>query len=200
MEIIYKKINELIPYDKNAKKHDAEQIKRIALSLDRYGWKQPVVIDANNVIIVGHGRVLGAKKSEKWKNKPVPCVVADDLTEEEIREYRLADNKLNESDWDIELLDVELADIEFDMSEFGFENEEIEDEDYSTDFSLKDGDREPTITMSITFSDDEAEAVNRAIAEMKGTKKFKDYDNPLNKNGNGNALFLVVDEWLAQRI
>ena len=121
MDIIYKNIKELIPYEKNAKKHDAEQIKRIALSLDRYGWKQPVVIDKDNVIVVGHGRVLGAKKSAKWKNKPVPCVVADDLTEEEIREYRLADNKLNESDWDIEMLDVELADMEFNMSEFGFE-------------------------------------------------------------------------------
>ena len=128
MDIIYKNIKELIPYEKNAKKHDKQQIDRIALSLDRYGWKQPVVIDANNVIVVGHGRVLCAKKSQKWKNKPVPCVVADDLTEEEIREYRLADNKLNESDWDIELLDVELEDLTFDMSEFGFELPEDEKE------------------------------------------------------------------------
>ncbi len=128
MDIIYKSIKELIPYEKNAKKHDAEQIKRIALSLDRYGWKQPVVIDKDNVIVVGHGRLLGAKKSQKWKNKPVPCVVTDDLTEEEIKEYRLADNKLNESGWDIELLDVELEDIEFDMSEFGFELPEEEKE------------------------------------------------------------------------
>ena len=140
MDIIYKKISELIPYEKNAKKHDKQQIDRIALSLDRYGWKQPVVIDKDNVIIVGHGRVEGAKKSQKWKNKPVPCVVADDLTEEEIREYRLADNKLNESEWDIELLDVELQDIEFDMSEFGFgfHDEEEFDEDDLDDDCVKD--------------------------------------------------------------
>ena len=82
--------------------------------------------------------------------------------------------------------------------DFGVDTE-YEDEDYSDEFSLKDGDREPIQNMTFTFSDDEAEIIKEAISQMKETDKFKDYDNPLNQNRNGNALFLVVEEWLQQR-
>lgn len=125
-------IGKLIPYEKNAKLHDEKQIYQIANSLLRFGWKQPVVVDKDNVIIVGHGRVEGAKIARKQNPEfdKAPCVIADDLSEEEIKAYRLADNKLNESPWDIDLLNEELAGIdELDMSEFGFDISELfEDE------------------------------------------------------------------------
>lgn len=118
MEVKNIPLGDLIPYEKNAKKHPAEQIEHIANSLKQFGWKQPLVIDKNNVVIVGHGRLLGAKKLGL---ETAPCIIADDLTDDEIKAYRLADNKLNESEWDLDLLDFELGEIELDMSEFGFD-------------------------------------------------------------------------------
>ena len=189
------KVNDVIPYEKNAKKHPDEQVEWIANSIKEFGWQQPLVLDKDNVVVIGHGRLLAAKK---LGIDEVPCVYADDLSDEQIRALRLADNKTNESDWDLDLLDIELDDIfNIDMSEFGFVLEK--DENYGTDFSLPEGDKSPVQNMTFTFSDDEAEAVKNAIAEMKKSKLFEQYDNPLNENGNGKALYLVVSEWQAQK-
>lgn len=191
-------VKDLIPYEKNTKKHDDVQINNVAESIKQYGFVQPIVIDKNNVVVIGHCRLLAAKK---LKMTEVPCICVDDLTEEQVRKLRIIDNKSNESDWDFDFLNEELLDLDF--SDFNFDfgiDTEYEDEDYSDEFSLKDGDREPIQNMTFTFSDDEAEIIKEAISEMKKLDKFKDYDNPLNQNGNGNALFLVVEEWLQQRI
>ena len=191
-------VKDLIPYEKNTKKHDDVQINNVAESIKQYGFVQPIVIDKNNVVVIGHCRLLAAKK---LKMQEVPCVCVEDLTEEQVKALRIVDNKSNESPWDFDFLADELADL--DLSDFDFDfgiDTEYEDEDYSDEFSLKDGDREPIQNMTFTFSDDEAEIIKEAISEMKKTDKFKDYDNPLNQNGNGNALFLVVEEWLQQRI
>ena len=130
MKIIEKNISEIKEYSKNAKKHPSDQVKQIANSLKRFGWKQPLVIDSNNVLVVGHGRLLGAKEAGI---QTAPCVIADDLTEAEIKAYRLADNKLNESEWDLELLDIELEELDelsdIDMSDFGFEILDEQDSD-----------------------------------------------------------------------
>lgn len=118
MEIIELDIKDLKPYANNAKKHPEAQVEHIANSLREFGWKQPVVVDSFNVIIAGHGRVLAAKKLG-W-NK-VPCIYADDLTDDQIKAFRLADNKTAESDWDFDLLMPELDSIDLDMSLFGFD-------------------------------------------------------------------------------
>lgn len=113
------------PYERNAKKHPAEQVEHIANSIREFGFKQPLVIDKDNVLVIGHGRLLAAQKIGM---DTVPCVRADDLTEEQIKALRLADNKTNESDWDTGLLDVELDDItDIDMGLFGFESSEKEE-------------------------------------------------------------------------
>ena len=124
-------IGKLIAYDKNAKIHSDKQNREIANSLLRFGWKQPLVVDRNNVLIVGHGRLEGAKIASLTDSRflTAPCIIADDLTDEEIKAYRLADNKLNESPWDFDLLSDELSDITaIDMSEFGFDMSAFEEE------------------------------------------------------------------------
>ena len=118
MEIQYMSVDALIPYERNAKRHPDEQVEHIANSIRQFGFKQPIVIDRDNVVVIGHGRLLAAKKLGM---ETVPCIMADDLTEEQIRALRLADNKTNESAWDFEALDIELDSIDIDMSQFGFE-------------------------------------------------------------------------------
>lgn len=119
MNIINKPIEEIIPYTNNPRKNK-EAVDKVAASIKEFGFQQPIVVDKDNVIIVGHTRLLAARK---LKLKTVPVKVAEDLTEEQARAYRLADNKTNEfSLWDDDLLLPELDSIEdIDMSLFGFD-------------------------------------------------------------------------------
>ena len=119
MEVKQIPIDQIKPYERNAKRHPEEQVQQIANSLKEFGWQQPIVLDENNVIIIGHGRFLAA---QKLGMQVVPAVYAEGLSKKQIKALRLADNKVNESGWDFNLLDEELQDLlDFDMSEFGFE-------------------------------------------------------------------------------
>lgn len=122
IEIISKALSELIPYEKNPRKISDEAINAVAESIQEFGFKNPILIDKNNVIIAGHTRRLA---SLKLGLERVPCVVVDDLTPQQIKALRLADNKTNElADWDIGELDLELADLlDMDMERFGFDIE-----------------------------------------------------------------------------
>lgn len=129
LEIIYKPIKQLKPYKKNAKKHPKEQVEKIANSIKEFGFTQPVIVDKDNCVVAGHGRILGAKKAGL---KEVPTVALESLTEEQIKAYRLVDNKLNESDWDSVLLDEELQELKevMKMDLFGFDlGEKLEEEE-----------------------------------------------------------------------
>lgn len=133
--IVYKSIKELKPYKKNAKKHPKEQVEQIANSIKEFGFTQPVLIDKNNCVVAGHGRILGAKKAGL---KEVPTLCLDDLTEEQIKAYRLADNKLNESDWDSGLLKESLDEImDLDMEMFGFSDSDILEETEDVEGEVK---------------------------------------------------------------
>ena len=122
MNIIEKRVKDLKPYEKNPRLND-DAVKYVAESIKEFGFKVPIVIDKDNNIVCGHTRWKACKK---LKIDTVPCVVADDLTEEQIRAYRLADNKVGEkAEWDLELLDTELAEIEtIDMTLLGFDDKE----------------------------------------------------------------------------
>lgn len=139
----YINVDDLIPYEKNAKKHPDEQISQIAESIRQFGFRQNLVIDKNNVVVIGHGRLLAARKLGM---KSVPCVCVDDLSDEQIKALRLADNRVAESEWDEDLLKLDLDDIsEIDMSDFGFETfddeqepePEVEDDDNGLRDSLQ---------------------------------------------------------------
>ena len=121
LKIIYLSPGELTPYPANAKKHPDEQVDHIANSIREFGFRQPIVVDADNVVVIGHGRLMAARKLGL---ESVPVVRADDLTDEQIKALRLADNKTNESEWDFAALEAELAELalDFDMSDFGFDD------------------------------------------------------------------------------
>ena len=139
MQIIQKKLADIVPYANNTKKHDETQIKNVAESIKKYGWVQPIVIDNDGTIVIGHCRALAA---EKLGMEEVPCVVVSDLTEEEINALRIVDNKTNESPWDFDLLSAELPEIDLSDFEFDFgigdekeETEIVEDEAPEVEFS-----------------------------------------------------------------
>ena len=115
-------IDNLKPYKNNAKKHPQEQVDNIAKSIKDYGWQQPIVADKDGVIIIGHGRWMAAKKLGIDK---VPVHYAVDLTKEQTKKLRLLDNKLNESEWDFDLLKIDMDGLDFsDMSlDWGIEEE-----------------------------------------------------------------------------
>lgn len=127
MEIRNISVKDLIPYERNTKKHDKTQINNVAESIKQYGFVQPIVIDKDNVVVIGHCRLLAAKQ---LKMKEVPCVCVDDLTEEQVKALRIVDNKSNESEWDFDILPDELA--ELDLSDFDFDFG-IEDEEEETE-------------------------------------------------------------------
>jgi len=125
MNIINLQVSDLIPYENNPRINEAA-VDAVANSIQEFGFKVPIVVDENNVIIAGHTRLLA---SQKLGLKEVPCIVANDLDEDKIKAFRLADNKVGElADWDFEKLQEELGQIETDMSLFDFELEELQEE------------------------------------------------------------------------
>lgn len=134
MQIQSMKIDEVKPYPNNPRNND-DGVEAVANSIKEFGWQQPIVVDKDNVIIVGHTRYKAAKK---LSIEEVPVVVASNLSDEQVRAYRLADNKTSElTDWDMSLLDDELGDIaDIDMSDFGFDldipedDEEVQEDDF----------------------------------------------------------------------
>lgn len=134
MEFVDKKLSEITPYKNNPRNND-EAVGPVAESIKEFGFKVPIVIDKNGEIVNGHTRYKAAKKLGL---ETVPVIVADDLSEEQIKAFRLADNKVGEiAAWDLDLLNEELNDIlDLDMSVFGFELEVYDEnqENLDTDF------------------------------------------------------------------
>jgi site-specific DNA-methyltransferase (adenine-specific) len=130
MEVKNVSVKDIVPYENNPRKN-ADAVQVVMNSIREFGIKQPLVIDENNVIVVGHTRFEAAKRLGYTE---VPCVVASDLTEDQINAYRIADNKTAEyASWDVELLNKELANIlSVDMEMFGFDlalDEEVKKKD-----------------------------------------------------------------------
>lgn len=140
MEIINININELKPYKNNPRKND-EAVEYVANSIKEFGFKVPIIVDRDYEIIAGHTRLKAAKQLGL---KEVPIIIADDLTEEQVKAFRLADNKVGEiATWDFELLNRELDHIlNIDMSELNFET--IEDVNLD-DFFVETEPKEPKI-------------------------------------------------------
>ena len=147
MDIVEMKITDIIPYENNPRRND-EAVDKVALSISSFGFKVPIIVDKNNVIVAGHTRL---KAAEKLGLTTVPTIRADDLTDDQIKAFRLADNKVSEfAEWDFEALEKELDSIEMDMNLFGFEDEsedeipEVVEDDFNeeppADTQIKVGD------------------------------------------------------------
>lgn len=133
MKIIDKKLSELTPYANNPRLNDGA-VDAVAASIKAFGFKVPLVVTADGVIVAGHTRL---KAAQKLGLKTVPCIIADALTPEQVKAFRLADNKVGElADWDIQKLEIELADLSkdhFDMTPFGFSFETPDEEEANGD-------------------------------------------------------------------
>lgn len=133
MEINMMNVEELIPYVNNPRDND-QAVDAVASSIKNFGFKVPIVIDSENEVIAGHTRLKAAKKLGMDQ---VPTIIADDLDENQVRAFRLADNRVGElADWDKEMLEVELLDIDgLDMEQFGFDELEtlLEDDEVVED-------------------------------------------------------------------
>ena len=132
-------VSDLKPYPGNAKRHDETQIKNVMQSIKEYGVVQPLVVDKNNVLIIGHCRLIAAKR---LKLQEVPVVRLDDLSEEEAQKLRLLDNKLNESEWDFDLLADQVPELDF--SDFDIDWGLPEDTEESAEIEEDEAPEPPT--------------------------------------------------------
>lgn len=193
MNIIERSLNEIHPYEKNPRKND-DAVKYVAESIKQFGFKVPIIIDADGVIVAGHTRYKAAKKLGL---KTVPCIVADDLTDEQIKAFRLADNKVAEkAEWDFNLLASELEDLfDFDMCAFGFDDDSVSGDEFGDAFSLPDGDKPEICTMSFQLHERQKELIEYAMTVVADDicETFG------NTNKNGNALYEVVRQWAERR-
>ena len=184
-------VDRLVPYAKNAKKHDDRQVAALAGSIREFGFTNPVLIDGQDGIIAGHGRVLGARKAGLSE---VPCIRLAHLTDAQRRAYILADNRLAETGggWDLEMLRLEIDDIDWGaLGEFKMEDLDLGEmlgqfDVQETDApDLKDGDRAPFRQATFTLHDEQWEEVEAALAKAK---KDGGGESAVNENSNGNAL------------
>jgi ParB-like chromosome segregation protein Spo0J len=196
-QIEYISTTALIPYARNSRTHSDEQVAQVAASIKEFGFTNPVLIDQDNGIIAGHGRVMAAMR---LKLDEVPCIRLSHLSETQKRAYIIADNKLAlNSGWDDELLALEIKDLQgmdFEIDILGFDDSEIDDilglaEDEDFEPELNSDDREPIRNMTFTVSDEQ----HAIIEEVLKLAKDFDPEDPMgiNENTNGNALWYVCE-------
>jgi len=187
MKTVLWDIDKLTPYARNPRKND-QAVDKVAASLKEFGWRQPIVVDAEGVIIAGHTRYKAARKLGMDK---VPVHVADNLTPAQIKAYRIADNKVGElAEWDMDLLALEIEDLKLDdypIDLTGFDGSELGEFDVSEVDApkLKDGDRAPFRQATFTLHDEQWEEVEAALAKAK---QDGGGESAVNENSNGNAL------------
>ena len=192
INIKYLQISKLKEYENNPR-HNENAVEAVAESIKQFGFKVPIIIDKDNIIVAGHTR---KKAAMKLGLKTVPCIVADDLTPEQLKAFRLADNKTAElAKWDFNALEKEIAELDIDMQQFGFDIEEINPDDFDEDFSLPDGGKNEICQMTFTLHNEQAELIKYAIDLVKDDI-FETFGN---ENKNGNALYEVVRQWAEQK-
>lgn len=123
-------VKDIKPYERNAKKHDERQVKNVMESIKAFGFAQPLVIDKYNVLIIGHCRLIAAKRLKMPK---VPCVRMENLSDDDVARLRLLDNKLNESEWDFDLLSEDVPTLDFSDFDIDWNLPELDEDGDSTD-------------------------------------------------------------------
>lgn len=207
MNIIEIPLSQLKPYSKNAKIHTKKQVETIAKSLQEFGWQQPIVVDRDNVIIAGHGRYEAAKL---LNFESAPVKYADELTEDQIKAYRLIDNRISEGEYNLSLEVAELHSIELDMSQFNFDIDKLEID--ITEHEIKHAEYKENTRHDVL------NIVNLEKGQFKGAGK---YDIPLlqpvtelppikewigfnyvlsDKDPEGKAVHFFIDDYQFERV
>lgn len=189
MEVKQIDLSDLIPYERNPRRND-KAVNAVAKSIEQFGFKVPIVIDAAHQIVAGHVRFKAAKMLGFDK---VPCVVASDLTPEQVKAFRLIENKTSElATWNYEKLGEELRELAGELaSEFNFElpkQNELPAMDFS---SMGRKERSEFESMTLVFSEEQKKFVDEALSSV--TTVGETFGNP---NKNGNALYAIVKEWV----
>lgn len=158
MEVKDMLISELVPYENNPRNNE-DAVAKVAASIKEFGFRVPIIVDNKNVIVAGHTRLKAAKKLGL---ESVPVIRADDLTEEQVKAFRLADNKTSEfAEWDFDALKEELDEIaDIDMSAFGFESLEEELDGISEREDLGDSEEKYQLVVDCDDEDDMQEKYN----------------------------------------
>lgn len=165
MNIITKNISDLKPYENNPKIHTDRQIEQIAKSIElTKGLRQPIVIDKNNVIVAGHGRYLAARKLGL---NEVPCELVDDLSDDEIKAYRLIDNRIAQGEFDLDLEMQEIGNIDIDLSDFDFSEVFNMDEIEEVNGYDVNNDNREYFTAAFTFPTAQKEQIMKYLRKHK---------------------------------
>lgn len=200
MQVEQIEVERLVPYARNARTHSDAQVAQIAASIREFGFCNPVLVDGQDGIIAGHGRVLAARQLGMAE---VPCVRLGHLSDTQRRAYIIADNRLALSaGWDDALLALELSALRIDGFELeltGFEPGEIDAlldgvEPLGSMPNLPDGKKSPFQQMTFTLHDDQAANVQSALDVAKSQGQF--VESP-NENSNGNALHRICEAYLS---
>jgi ParB-like chromosome segregation protein Spo0J len=191
MKIEIADINTIKPYENNPRKLSEKAIETVAMSLKEYGFRQPIVVDKDRIIVVGHTRF---RASKKLGFKEVPITIADNLTPSQINAYRIADNRTaQESEWDYKLLQEEfsnLVDEKFNLELTGFNEDELKkylsmEEDFEVDLpEINNEDKQPFQQITFTLHNEQYEIVQQALDYIKK----QNIDDSINDNKNGNAI------------
>ena len=185
MEITKRRLADIVPYAGNAKKHDKRQINNVAESIKQYGFVQPIVVDRDGVIVIGHCRALAAKKLGM---EEVPCVCVDDLTPEQVNALRLVDNKSNESDWDFDLLAEELPGLDLDGFDFDWDFQDADE----AELTNEERDQEFRERMERGELSDDDEEYQEFLKKFEAKKTTDDCYTPDN-------IYDAVSAWVLEK-
>lgn len=192
------KINEIKLNPNNPRLIKDDKFEKLVKSIKEFPEMldiRPIVVNSDMVILGGNMRFKACKEAGL---KEIPVIVADNLTEEQQREFLIKDNTSG-GEWDFEMLANEWDNNQ--LEEWGLDlvGFDINAEEYGEDFSLPDGDKSPFQQITFTLADEQAEQIKNAIADIKQTEEYKYAETMGNENSNGNALYLIVMQWAEQR-
>jgi hypothetical protein len=156
---------------------------------------RPIVVNKDMIILGGNMRYKACKEAGL---KKIPIIIAENLTEDQEREFLIKDNASG-GEWDFEMLANEWDNDDLEAWGLDVPGFDINAEDLGTDFSLPDGDKAPFQQMTFTLADEQAEQIKNAISDIKQTEEYKYAETMGNENSNGNALYLIVMQWAEQR-
>jgi ParB-like chromosome segregation protein Spo0J len=201
MELIKKKVSELIPYINNSRIHSEEQIIQLISSIKEFGFTNPILIDQDNSIIAGHGRLLAVKK---LGYDEVPCIIISGLSKTQIKALIIADNQLAlNGSWDLDRLSLEIDGLKednFNLDILAFNTDFLKDIQETiiplADLpEIKEGDKKPFQQMTFIIHDSQIKNINLALENVK--KNF-DLKNEYNQNINGNAISEICKNFYEQ--